>query len=139
MRVLQRFGVSLPKALLSRFDKLIRRRGYTNRSEAIRDLIRDRLVDEEWANADDEVVAAVSLVYNHETRDLATKLDRVQHERHGLIVSSMHVHLDPHNCLETIVLRGRAGDLQEVADRLISSRGVKHGRLFRTTIGKSIQ
>jgi CopG family nickel-responsive transcriptional regulator len=138
MENLSRFGVSIPDDLLERFDKLISRKGYTNRSEAVRDLIRDLLVDEEWSKPDTEVVGTVTVVYNHEQSDLAQKLTEIQHRKHDLIVSAVHVHLDAHNCLEVLILRGTSGEVKRVGELLISTRGVKHGKITMTTTGSHI-
>lgn len=133
-----RFGVSLEEHLLAQFDRLIARRGYTNRSEAIRDLIRESLVREQWELGSDEVVGTLTLVYNHEVRDLTDKLTDVQHAHYKAIVSGLHVHLDPHHCLEVLVLRGRAKELKAIADRLIGTRGVKHGTFSASAEGRAL-
>lgn len=138
MTELVRFGVSIPDDLLEKFDMLIKEKGYTNRSEAIRDLIRDRLVEDEWVDTDHDVVGTVTVVYNHEQSDLAQKLTEIQHKQHDLIVSAVHVHLDEHNCLEVLILRGKAGDVRHVGQLLTSTRGVKHGKITTTTTGKDI-
>jgi len=131
-----RFGISIDARLLERFDDLIDGKGYVNRSEAIRDLIRNALVEEEWAREDEEAVGTVSLVFDHHTRDLSDKLTEHQHSHHREIVSALHVHLDAHHCLEVVVLKGRAGDIKRLADELIGTKGVKHGKLMTTTTGK---
>jgi len=133
-----RFGVSIPGELLDKFDVLIEREGYTNRSEAIRDLIRDRLVREEWAEPNQEVVGTVTVVYNHEQSDLAQKLTEIQHRQHNLIISAVHVHLDSHNCLEVLIMRGVSADVKKAADLLVSTRGVKHGKFTMTTTGQTL-
>jgi len=133
-----RFGISLDPILLERFDRLIEKKGYGNRSEAIRDLIRDSLVQAEWESATAETVGTVTLVYSHETRELTDTLTDLQHLYLRAIISAMHVHLDEHNCLEVIVLKGRAKDVKAIADRLIGTKGVKHGKLTVTTTGKHL-
>ena len=133
-----RFGVSLEEHLLAQFDRLIARRGYTNRSEAIRDLIRESFVREQWELGSDEVVGTLTLVYNHEVRDLTDKLTDLQHAHYKAIVSGLHVHLDSHHCLEVLVLRGRAKELKAIADRLIGTRGVKHGTFSATAEGRAL-
>ncbi len=138
MADLVRFGVSIPDDLLDKFDVLIAEKGYTNRSEAIRDLIRDRLVEDEWSASEHEVVGTVTVVYNHEQSDLAQKLTQIQHRQHELVISSLHVHLDQHNCLEVLVLRGRSDDVKKVGQLLISTRGVKHGKITTTTTGQEL-
>jgi CopG family transcriptional regulator, nickel-responsive regulator len=138
MAELVRFGVSIPDDLLEKFDVLIAEKGYTNRSEAIRDLIRDRLVEDQWGQDEHEVVGTVTVVYNHEQSDLAQKLTEIQHRKHDLIVSSVHVHLDAHNCLEVLIMRGRADEVRKAGQLLISTRGVKHGKITSTTTGQEI-
>jgi CopG family nickel-responsive transcriptional regulator len=134
-----RFGISLDDDLLRRFDSLIGRKGYPSRSEAIRDLIRDGLVASEWEAGTTETVGTISLVYDHHTRELSDTLTELQHRHHRAILSSMHLHLDAHNCLEVIVVKGKAKDLKDIADRLIGTRGVKHGKLALTTTGKDLK
>ncbi len=138
MAELVRFGVSIPDDLLEKFDVLITEKGYTNRSEAIRDLIRDRLVEDQWGQDEHEVVGTVTVVYNHEQSDLAQKLTEIQHRKHDLIVSAVHVHLDAHNCLEVLIMRGRADEVRKAGQLLISTRGVKHGKITSTTTGQEI-
>ena len=130
-----RFGVSIPPKLLDRFDQTIVEQGYTNRSEAIRDLIRDRLVELDWQAEETETVGTVTLVYNHHTRELSEKLTELQHQAHEAVISAMHVHMDAHNCLEVLVVRGEGKDIKRIADKLISTKGVKHGKLVMTTLG----
>jgi len=135
----KRFGISLNNALLERFDNLIRKKGYANRSEAIRDLIRDTLVTQEWEATVTETVGAITIVYSHDKRELTDTLTDLQHRYHGAIISSLHIHLDGHNCLEVIVVKGKAKDIQTIADRLIGTKGVKHGKLSATTTGKNLK
>ncbi len=139
MSELVRFGVSIPDDLLEKFDTLIKGKGYNNRSEAIRDLIRDRLVEEMWTETDQDVVGTVTVVYNHEQSDLAQKLTEVQHQKHDLIISSVHVHLDYHNCLEVLIMRGNPDQVKKAGEQLISTRGVKHGKITMTTTGKDLE
>ena len=134
-----RFGISLDKALLDRFDHLIGDKGYANRSEAIRDLIRDSLDVEEWQSSTADTVGTITLVYSHNTRELADNLTDLQHHYHNSIISAMHIHLDEHNCIEVIVVRGKARDIKTIADRLIGTKGVKHGKLTVTTTGKNLK
>lgn len=134
-----RFGISLDSALLERFDGRIKKKDYANRSEAIRDLIRDSLVVEEWESATAETVGTITLVYSHDTRELPDNLTDLQHHYHNSIISAMHIHLDEHNCLEVIVVKGRAKDIKTIADRLIGTKGVKHGKLTVTTTGKRLK
>lgn len=138
MAELTRFGISIDQRLLERFDALLSDKGYVNRSEAIRDLIRAALVEEDWARDDKEMVGTVTLVYDHHTRDLADKLTEQQHSHHEAIVSALHVHLDAHHCLEVVIVRGRASDVKRLADELIGTKGVKHGKLVTSTTGKDL-
>ena len=134
---LVRFSVAMPEDLLLAFDDLVARRGLThNRSEVIRDLVRNALVDEEWDNPEQEIVGTLTMVYNHHSNNLSNTLDMIQHRHFEQIISSMHVLLDAHNCLEVIVLRGTAEQVHLIADTLLGTKGVKHGRLTTTTTGK---
>lgn len=135
----KRFGVSIPDELLSKLDKLALKKGYTNRSEVLRDLVRDRFVEEEWQAGEGEVVGTVTLVYNHHSHDLSDKLADLQHSHFKNIVSTTHIHLDQHNCLEVLVVRGKSQKVKEIADRLIATKGVKHGKLVMTSTGKNLQ
>jgi CopG family nickel-responsive transcriptional regulator len=137
MSDLVRFSVAIPEDLLMQFDNLVARRGLAkNRSEVIRDLIRDALVDEEWDDPLQEIVGTLTLVFNHHASDLQNKLDHIQHAHHKMIISAMHIHLDAHNCLETIVLRGRSDEIRGIAENILGVKGVKHGRLTTTTTGR---
>jgi len=138
MADLVRFGVSIPDDLLEKFDVLISQKGYTNRSEAIRDLIRDRLVEDQWSESEHEVVGTVTVVYNHEQSELAQKLTEIQHRNHDLIISGVHVHLDHHNCLEVLIMRGPSDEVKKTGELLASTRGVKHGKITMTTTGKEL-
>ena len=129
MNRVERVGVSLDKKLLSEFDKLIARQGYGSRSEAIRDLIRQQISSERLENPMAEAVAAVVLVYDHHSTKLMDKLTGLQHSRLLQTISSLHVHLDEHDCLEIIVLRGRVGEINKMAESIISLKGVKLGRI----------
>ncbi len=133
-----RFGVSLDERLLAKFDRLIGRKGYANRSEAIRDLIRESLVREQWELGDADAVGTLTLVYDHETRELEERLTELQHAHYQSIVSTLHIHLDPHHCLEVLVLRGKAALLKSIADKLIGTRGVKHGTFSATAEGRAL-
>jgi len=137
MEKVTRFSVTITPEQLERFDELIEEKGYANRSEAVRDLIRNAMVEEEWEK-DAEVVGSLTLVYNHEVSGVMDRLTEIQHEQGGVILSSMHLHLDAHNCLEVLVLRGRAGEIKHISELLISAKGVKHGELVTTTAGKGI-
>ena len=139
MGKLIRFGVAMDDELLDRFDALVARRGSAaNRSEAVRDLVRDALVDAEWEGSDEEIVGTITMVFDHHANDLTEKLDAVQHAHFDKVVSSMHVHLDAHNCLEVIVVRGASGDIRSIAETLLGTKGVKHGKLVTTTTGRHL-
>jgi CopG family nickel-responsive transcriptional regulator len=127
-----RFSISTDQRLLDRFDALITEKGYVNRSEAIRDLIRNSLVEDALANDECDAVGTVTLVYDHHFSDLGDKLTQHQHTHHESIVSTLHIHLDHHNCLEVVVLRGKAGEIRRLADSLIGTKGVTHGRFVAT-------
>lgn len=138
MSKIVRFGVSLEEALLERFDRLIRGRRYTNRSEAFRDLIRQELVKKEWEE-DQEVAGAVTFIYDHHKRDLLNKIIDIQHDHQAIIISTQHIHLDHDNCLEIVAVKGRAREVQKLSDVLRSVKGVQHGTLSMTSTGKSIK
>ncbi len=138
MSSLVRFGVSINKGLLVQFDKIIGEKGYSNRSEAIRDLIRNQMVELAWEKDEEEVAGTVTLIYDHHVRGLSELLLEVQHSFHDLILSTMHLHLDHHNCLEVLAVKGAAREVRRIAERLISAKGVKHGRLSITTTGKNL-
>jgi CopG family nickel-responsive transcriptional regulator len=127
-----RIGVAIPKELLDEFDASIERRGYENRSEAFRDLIRAALIEEDLAKDQQLAVGTLTLVYDHHVRQLSERLTEMQHEHHQQVVSTLHVHLDHHNCLEVLVLRGKAGEIRSIADKLIAAKGVHHGKLTLT-------
>ncbi|MDP2183693.1 MAG: nickel-responsive transcriptional regulator NikR [Actinomycetota bacterium] len=133
-----RFGISADERLLDRFDALISEKGYVNRSEAIRDLIRNSLVEELWNVGEERAVGTVTLVYDHHSTDLADKLTEHQHSHHEEIVSTLHIHLDAHHCLEVVVLRGQAKEIKRLADELIGTKGVKHGKFVASTTGDGI-
>ncbi len=132
MGVLSRIGVALDSDLLDRFDDFISRLGYTNRSEALRDLIRDRLVAERTASPNATVVGTVTLIYDHHAHGVTEKLTEFQHANHELVVSTSHAHLDHDSCLEVLIVHGKSGKVEEFAGRLIGLKGVQHGRLVMT-------
>lgn len=133
-----RFSVSLDQTLLKQFDRMRRTKGYENRSLAVADMIRDQLVEHRQVDQDYEAVGAVTLVYDHHRPQVQRTLTDLQHDFTGMIISSLHVHLDHHNCLEVIVLKGSASAIRTLADRLIGHKGVKHGKLNLTTTGKDL-
>ncbi len=133
-----RFGISIDSGLLERFDRVVEEKGYVNRSEAIRDLIRDALVEQSWEAGEEETVGTLTLVYDHHVRDLSDRLTDIQHDHHDRIISTLHVHLDHHNCLEVLIVRGKAGQIKSIADSMIGVKGVKHGKLVMTTTGQGL-
>lgn len=138
MPELQRFGVSIPGDLLDRFDRLIEKKGYQNRSEALRDLVRDYLVEEEAQKGSGEILGTITLVYDHHVTNLGEKLTELQHENHELILSSLHVHLSKSICMEVIVLQGLFRKVKQISDHLISMKGVHHGKLVFTSKNPAI-
>ena len=132
-----RFGVSIESDLLDKFDEQIAKKGYASRSEAIRDLIRDHMVEEEWGG-NQEIVGTITIVYDHHTRELVQNLLHLQHSFKGEITSTLHVHLDHTNCLEVMVVQGKGNIVKQFADQLASTRGVKHGKLTMTTTGRGL-
>lgn len=133
-----RFGVSLKKDLLAILDKMVKERGYTNRSLAIADMVRDQYVEYSQQQPDLAVAGTITLVYDHHTRNVQETLTSLQHDHSTEIVSTLHVHLDHHNCLEVLVVRGKVPEIRSLADRLIGAKGVKHGKLCITTTGKNL-
>jgi CopG family nickel-responsive transcriptional regulator len=134
MSSLVRTGIALERRLLEKFDRLVARKGYGSRSEAIRDLVRAWFVEEEVAS-DRVVVATLTLIYDHHRPGLSEKLVAAQHRYRGRVLAATHVHLDHHNCLEVVILKGRASEARKFADRLLSFKGVQHGRLVLTHPG----
>ena len=133
MTRISRFGVSLEEDLLRSFDRSIVELGYANRSEAIRDLIRDHLIQKKVSKANEEIIGIVSLVYDHRTHRLGDLLADMQHKAKVTINASLHIHLDEHNCLEVIVIRGIVEKVHEVAGKLIATKGVQNSKLVTTT------
>ncbi len=133
MSGLVRFGVSLEKGLLEKFDHLIRRRKYTNRSEALRDMIREELLKQQWEEGG-EVAGAITFIYDHHTRELMGKLTDIQHDSQDIIISTQHVHLDHHHCLEIVAVKGRVKQVIKLADSLKAVKGVQHCSLSLTGV-----
>ena len=134
MSNLVRFGVSLDKELLQKFDERIKQKKYTNRSEAIRDLIRDDLVKKEWQEGK-EVTGSITLVYNHHKRELTNLLIDIQHDYHDTVLSTQHIHLDEDNCLEIVVVKGKPREIEALYGKLKAAKGVKQGEFSMTTTG----
>jgi CopG family nickel-responsive transcriptional regulator len=137
MSKLSRFSVSIESDLLDRILRMAKKHGWGNRSEAVRNVIRDLLVREEW-QGDDEIVGTITIVYDHHKRELTDRLTSIQHDHHDAVLAATHIHLDHDNCLEMIAVKGTASDVQRIADALIGTRGVKHGKLTATTTGKKL-
>ncbi len=135
--MLKRFTVSMEDTLLDDFDTFIKERHYQNRSEALRDLIRGRIIEKEW-QAEKAVMGVISLVYDHHQHQLQEKVTELQHDYHNQIVSTTHVHMDHHNCLEVIIVHGKAGDVRRLADSLKALRGVRNGSLSMSSTGKDL-
>jgi CopG family nickel-responsive transcriptional regulator len=140
MSNLIRFGISAEEELIRSFDELSAERGYGNRSEALRDLMRDALVQSRVKAHPDrtEVIASLTLVYDHHARELSDRMASLQHEHYGLVISVLHIHVSHDDCMEVIAMQGKAGDVRRLADSLLSLKGVKNGRLFITLPGQRI-
>ncbi len=134
MDTMVRFGMSMEEELLDKFSAYMKKKGYSNRSEALRDLVREKLIQEDWEGGEAEAIGTVSIIYDHESRELSHKLVHIQHDKIGHVVAAMHVHVDRHHCLEALVLRGRGREVKKLADGLISTKGVKYGRTAFITI-----
>jgi len=133
MSELSRIGVAIDSDLLDQFDRFIASQGYENRSEAFRDLIRDRLVTAAVDSPDGPVVGTITLIYDHHSRLLPDKLMELQHDHHELIIATTHAHLDHHTCLEVVVVRGKSSLVRALADLMISTKGVHHGRVVMSS------
>jgi len=138
MEELARFGISIPKDLLIAFDEYIRRKHYANRSEAIRDLIRQKLVEEEWRESKEEVAGVITYLYDHHKRELVDKLMDIQHDYFDRIITTQHIHVDHNRCLEVVLVKGKANEIKELADKIQALKGVLHLNLTLTTLGKNI-
>jgi len=137
-KVVERFSVSINRDLLRQFDRMVKEKGYQNRSLAVADMVRSQIVEHEQQMTDGEAVGTVTLVYDHHTAHVQESLTEIQHDHGHSIVSALHVHLDHHNCLEVLVVRGRGSAVKSLADRLIAAKGVKHGKLTLTTTGEGL-
>jgi CopG family nickel-responsive transcriptional regulator len=133
-----RFSMSLPPSLLRQLDEMSREKGYDNRSQAIADMIRDQIVEHRQKADTGEIAGTITLVYDHHKPHLQTTLTDIQHDHHEVILTTVHVHLDHHNCLEVLIVRGQASIIRKIADELIAAKGVKHGKLTVTTTGKDL-
>jgi CopG family nickel-responsive transcriptional regulator len=133
-----RFSISVPAALARQLDRMAHEKGYHNRSLAVADMIRAGLVEHRQNFGDQDIAGTITLVYDHHKQRVQAALTDIQHEHQAVIISSLHVHLDHHNCLEVLVLRGKAHVVKKIADELITAKGVKHGKLTVTTSGKDL-
>mgnify|MGYP000100214135 CR=1 FL=1 len=133
-----RFSVSVPRDLARQLDQMTREKGYANRSQAVADLIRAGLVEHRQNLGNQEIAGTITLVYDHHKQHVQATLTDIQHDHHEVIISTLHVHLDHHNCLEVLVVRGRAATIKKIADELIAAKGVKHGKLTVTSSGKDL-
>jgi|UniRef100_A0A7V5N201 CopG family nickel-responsive transcriptional regulator len=138
MEKLARFGISIPEELLKAFDEYIERKHYANRSEAIRDLIRQKLVEEEWKESKEEVIGVITYLYDHHKRELTDKIIEIQHDHYNKIITTQHIHVDHERCLEAILVRGKANEIKDLADKIQAQKGVLHLNLALTTLGKSL-
>lgn len=133
-----RISVSLPQKLLNQYDEMVKEKGYDDRSPAVADMMRAQLVEHREKTGNGEIAGTITLVYDHHTQHVQEALTEIQHDHHDVIVSTMHVHLDHHNCLEVLVVRGKATQIKKIADELIAAKGVKHGKLTVTSTGKDL-
>lgn len=138
MEKVVRFSSTISPKLLMRFDKILKEKGYKSRSEGIRDVIRNFIVRQEWEGEEGDSVGSLTLLYDPDTKGVSNRLIELQHSHPANVLSSMHVHLDEHNCLEVLVIRGKANETRSLADTLIASSGVKHGKLVMTSTGKGL-
>jgi len=133
---LRRFSISMSADLVCQLDGMVKSKGYANRSQAVADMVRDRLVEQRGQTGSREIAGTITLVYDHHKRNVQALLTDIQHDHQALILSTLHVHLDHHNCMEVLAVRGRAAAVKDLADRLIVAKGVKHGKLTVTTTGR---
>jgi CopG family nickel-responsive transcriptional regulator len=129
MTELVRFGISVNNALLTEFDDLCERLGYASRSEALRNLMRDKIAEEQWSGGEGEIAATITLLYDHDSLNMSAELTHLQHQHFTSVVSTLHIHIDQHNCLEVLVLRGSAREIKQIAQEIVTKRGVKQGKL----------
>jgi CopG family nickel-responsive transcriptional regulator len=138
METVTRFSISLDRKLLHEFDRMCREKGYDNRSLAIADMVRAHLIEHQQQQGDRDIAGTITIVYDHHKPHLMQLLTDIQHDHGDLIIATLHVHLDHHNCLEVLAVRGQAGRIKKVADALIAAKGVKHGKLTITTTGHDL-
>ncbi|MBN2506961.1 MAG: nickel-responsive transcriptional regulator NikR [Verrucomicrobia bacterium] len=133
-----RFSISLPSGLAAQLERMTREKGYDNRSRAVADMIRAHVIEHRQKYGDEEIAGTITLLYDHHTQHVQTALTDIQHNHHHVIIATLHVHLDPHNCLELLAVRGKAAVIKRIADELIAAKGVKHGKLTVTSTGKNL-
>jgi len=133
-----RFSISISSDLLKKFDQAIREKSYRSRSKAVRDLIVNFIVEREWEKSDREVMGSLTILYDHESRGLVDRLLEIQHKRRENIISTMHMHIDEHNCMEVLAVRGYPNEIRELADKILSCKGVKHGKLVMSITGAEV-
>jgi len=138
MSSIKRFGVSINEKLLESFDKLIEKEKYINRSDAIRDLIREKLIMSSWSDEEKDVVGTITIIYDHHSTNISENLVHIQHDDYKSIISTTHVHLDEHNCLEVLIVNGKSNKIKKIAENLIRAKGVKHGKLTMTARGDEL-
>jgi len=136
--VVERVGVSFEPDLLKKFDALIRKKGYTNRSEAIGDLVRKSIIESEAKIEDSDVIGTLTIIYDHDIGNVTDKLQHLQHHHHSEISTTTHIHVDEHMCLEVLIVRGKSGDVMKLADNIKAIKGVKHGELVITSTAFTI-
>jgi CopG family nickel-responsive transcriptional regulator len=136
--LVSRFTVSIPPLLMEQLDRMTHEKGYEHRSQAVADMIRDEWIAHSQKNGNEEIAGTITLVYDHHKQNVQATLTDIQHDHHELILSAMHVHLDHHNCLEVLAVKGKARAIKSIADQLIAAKGVKHGKLIVTTTGKDM-
>ena len=135
----KRFGVSMDENLLEKLDRIVRQKNYPNRSEAIRDMVRTTIVEDEWEASKEEVIGVLVIIFDHHRRDLSSRLLEAEHRRAGEIITTLHLHLDHHNCLEAKVIKGTPAEVRNIANELTAMKGVKYGRLIPATAGKNLE
>ena len=133
-----RFSLSMPAGLVRQLDQMVKAKGFVNRSQAVADMVSAHLVEHQGEEGDREIAGTITLVYDHHQRNVQALLTDIQHDHQEVILSTLHVHLDHHNCMEVLAVRGKAATVRRVADHLIAARGVKHGKLTVTTTGEDI-
>ncbi len=138
MSKIKRFGVSINENLLYAFDELIAKENYNNRSDAIRDLIREKLILASWEDDEKDVVGTITIIYDHHSSDISENLVHIQHDDYKSVISTTHIHLDEHNCLEVLIVNGKSNKIKQIAENLLRAKGVKHGKLSMAVKGDEL-